>query len=116
MIGNYYEEKVDKIRSSVLRHILFTLPHIIPTIILCFIYPQYSIPIIILGILLPDYAIFEYHILNAFGKRENITTEMKRKKISHILTLILSLALLIPGFWQVSLSGFLHLILDFFGF
>ncbi len=98
---------------------LTILPHFLSCFILALIFSQPTtniIGIFFVGMIIPDYALYEYGVLKLFNSKKTIGEELKRKTIAHYLTFTLSLFLVFFGFWEIALAGFIHLILDYIGF
>jgi len=107
-----YEEFVKKLKIKPLVLIMLSLPHIVSVVILTILFPNYWLGILLLGWIIPDYAMMEHY----FIKKEKIDETIKRKKIAEIITFVASIFLVIMGHWEVSIAGFLHLIFDYIGF
>ncbi len=99
--------------------LLSLLLHFLSCLVLALIFSQYTTDILgifFVGMIIPDYALYEYSILKFFKIKKTIKEELKRKTIAHYLTFFLSLFLVFCGFWKIALAGFIHLILDYIGF
>jgi hypothetical protein len=105
-----------KKRCNVCSIVLLTLPHLLSSLILYLFVRNYFFPIFIIGVLIPDYALFEFYGLKLLGIKEKLKDELKRKLVAHYLTFILSVFLLFTGRWEIALAGFIHLIIDYIGF
>ncbi len=112
--------KIHRTKDFLKHSLYYSLPHIIITLILIFFFPQKWFGILILGIFLSDFFYFiKPFIRIVIGKNNSWVNNIVRKEyslFSHTVLLSASIILLLSQEYIISLSGFIHFLMDRIGF
>lgn len=117
---NFKLENSKGFKQKAISALMLTLPHILTVLIFILLFPEKTISILIVGLILPDFSYFFHMFIHpAASLKGNKNLEKigrHRKTVAHILTAIVLIFLFAYQEWIVSSAGAIHLFLDFLGF